>query len=1069
MTSTARRGSAASSVLSKSSSMSSASKAGTLDEVKKQSFWDPVDVAEVLYTDHDKWAAAFRIQGLYRGMRAREQLHAGMRQLYDKCWDPGSLSFYYVNCATGESSWHKPRNLGRADIVSALEIDSAHRIRGLHLRRKARDVVQELYQRRWAKKLDRDSGEHYYVDGQTGESVWNKPSLLGARDIATPRTTSLLRAQAKERRKKAKAKAKAKAARLDLWKRQHAVVLEEREVANHKRRVAAIAELTKVVTHGTEIAKMTKDLNLAWMPLPRVPPVVFSNDPQLRSLRSLRMVGDDLVVLPMEIGLLSSLTVVNVSCNRLRALPDELCQLSQLTELNAMKNRLERMPEAIGQLRRLLSCKLACNRLRRLPDSFGELTALPKLNLELNRLRALPDTLGTLGCAVLNLNKNRLRALPACIGSMRRLESLHANFNELAALPPEIGDCPRLRELCLCNNRLTHLPERLGDLEDSLRLLWLDWNRIAGLPWTFGKLRLLESFKIEGNPNLCYPPLYLILEGIPRTLKWCRDRVDSDVISRRRRLIANLQACFAVLAKFDLANPAHFQADVPHGAMYDRYFAFTSLDCIFDEFLPALREHWASGHVDENDINEYPYSREQTLEALSLHVDANSAVCEFDVPCIRFRRCDCRVRRAPEDGGGWERRVCVPPRLGYQCERSALLLKDHIVRDAERAEQLMKRREAEAIAAACAIARRDAETWARSQHAADFFKQHAIEKASQFAADERFDKFEEHVRRKAERQREAIIKNFEFKRTAAQRKRDRAFTVMDSKHSELKVLARREGVPYWEKEHAEEQMSDLQNAMEDLEDELEERRAQIDEEEEAALERWEERQARVKFKEENATVSGMRQKLLPSQAARVKEFIATAKADYIEEQVEAARADVEQEYGVMRRVAASWRGMDQKIVFDGWRAWTRVEIEKRHQVAKRARKRKELEHAGMVALAEMASYEVTLFDRNYDEWNERTFWIHRESQEVVEEEPTMHTFLPDGFDLPVPPLTPRDQDAALARWNEKKKNLDMAPEEVRNALTTHTEARSARLTKAAALQKPGAAKAAASLLGKLKK
>ena len=147
----------------------------------------------------------------------------------------------------------------------------------------------------------------------------------------------------------------------------------------------------------------------------------------------------------------------------------------------------------------------------------------------------------------------------------------------------------------------------------------------------------------------------------------------------------------------------------------------------------------------------------------------------------------------------------------------------------------------------------------------------------------------------------------------------------------------------------------------------------------------------------------------------------------------------------MRRVAASWRGMDTRMVFDGWRQWARVEIEKRHQVAKRARKRKELEHAGMLALEEMAKYEVSLFERQYDEWNERTYWKNRETSEVTQEEPNLGMFLPDDFVLPVPPLTPRDQDQMLARWNEKKQNIDEAPEEVRTSLTTHSEARERRL------------------------
>ena len=59
--------------------------------------------------------------------------------------------------------------------------------------------------------------------------------------------------------------------------------------------------------------------------------------------------------------------------------------------------------------------------------------------------------------------------------------------------------------------------------------------------------------------------------------------------------------------------------------------------------------------------------------------------------------------------------VCVPPRLGYQCERSALLLKDHIVRDAERA---VDRRAAEAASAEAARAEASAKL-ARARRAAE--------------------------------------------------------------------------------------------------------------------------------------------------------------------------------------------------------------------------------------------------------------------------------------------------------------------------------------------------------------
>ena len=116
----------------------------TIEEVKKQSFWDPVDVAEVLYTENDLFMAAFCIQGLYRGTLARMELHERMQWEWSKDYDPYTCRFYYSNRRTGYTTWTKPANLHRTDITSQLEIDAAHTIRGLYLLRRARAIAREL-------------------------------------------------------------------------------------------------------------------------------------------------------------------------------------------------------------------------------------------------------------------------------------------------------------------------------------------------------------------------------------------------------------------------------------------------------------------------------------------------------------------------------------------------------------------------------------------------------------------------------------------------------------------------------------------------------------------------------------------------------------------------------------------------------------------------------------------------------------------------------------------------------------------------------------------------------------
>merc|ERR1711865_431109 len=145
------------------------------------------------------------------------------------------------------------------------------------------------------------------------------------------------------------------------------------------------------------------------------------------------------------------------------------------------------------------------------------------------------------------------------------------------------------------------------------------------------------------------------------------------------------------------------------------------------------------------------------------------------------------------------------------------------------------------------------------------------EKAKKVFDEKRHTDFEAKAGEKAEHQRDAILQQFELRRKTAKIKKENAETHLTSQHSHLKEKVREPGLPEWEKEKCQEDMTDLEVQMQTLEDELEEELKVIDEEEDEALERWEEKQEQVGYQEENGAKASLLMKLDPKKSEVVKE------------------------------------------------------------------------------------------------------------------------------------------------------------------------------------------------------
>ena len=162
---------------------------------------------------------------------------------------------------------------------------------------------------------------------------------------------------------------------------------------------------------------------------------------------------------PREVfELAGTLTMLDLSGNRLRALPDDLPRLRALRILFCSNNPFESLPAVLGRCAGL--------------DIVGfNANAIAHVSAE-----AIPANLRWL-----ILSDNRIESLPESLGHCHRLQKLALAGNRLATLPAAIARCERLELLRLSANRFETLAHALP--AGLLALPRLTWLAYAGNPF----------------------------------------------------------------------------------------------------------------------------------------------------------------------------------------------------------------------------------------------------------------------------------------------------------------------------------------------------------------------------------------------------------------------------------------------------------------------------------------------------------------------------------------------------------------------------------------------------------
>lgn len=136
----------------------------------------------------------------------------------------------------------------------------------------------------------------------------------------------------------------------------------------------------------------------------------------IRSLVELDASFNNLTSLPANFGYgLLNLERLSIQLNKIRFFPNSICEMRSLRYLDAHMNEIHGLPIAIGRLTNLEVMNLSSNfsDLIELPDTISDLANLRELDLSNNQIRVLPDSFFRLEkLEKLNLDQNPLEYPP---------------------------------------------------------------------------------------------------------------------------------------------------------------------------------------------------------------------------------------------------------------------------------------------------------------------------------------------------------------------------------------------------------------------------------------------------------------------------------------------------------------------------------------------------------------------------------------------------------------------------------------------------------------------------------
>ncbi|XP_046830787.1 leucine-rich repeat-containing protein 28-like isoform X2 [Vespa crabro] len=155
----------------------------------------------------------------------------------------------------------------------------------------------------------------------------------------------------------------------------------------------------------------------------------------------------------------SHIQEIYLKWNKLTTLPPWIIELFNVTNLYIYGNLIKELPIELGNMSQLTVLDLSANKLKEIPASIGNLINIESLLFNDNYIKKLPMEMSQLhNLEVLSLSGNEFVALPEWLGSLPKLKELNADNNYLKELPNRLTLAPKVSVISVCSNRLKYLP-----------------------------------------------------------------------------------------------------------------------------------------------------------------------------------------------------------------------------------------------------------------------------------------------------------------------------------------------------------------------------------------------------------------------------------------------------------------------------------------------------------------------------------------------------------------------------------------------------------------------------------
>ncbi|TAE74254.1 MAG: hypothetical protein EAZ85_04990 [Bacteroidetes bacterium] len=238
----------------------------------------------------------------------------------------------------------------------------------------------------------------------------------------------------------------------------------------------------------------TKKISLKALKLTKFPTAIF----RFKNLEELDLSGNNIMIIPDEIGNLEKLRIFNINSNRLQRLPINIKKLTQISHLGIAYNKFKVFPDEVNELTSLKTFDISGNQLIEIPE-------------DIKNLKNLTD----LYCA-----HNNLTFLPKNIGKLTKLRTLFAFNNLIKKLPNEITNLKELSNLQMYNNNLTELPNTMGEMK-GLVFLGVSKNNFKEIPKELTDIPKLKKLYIkrkdEQSPQIPDELLAYIRDNVVET------------------------------------------------------------------------------------------------------------------------------------------------------------------------------------------------------------------------------------------------------------------------------------------------------------------------------------------------------------------------------------------------------------------------------------------------------------------------------------------------------------------------------------------------------------------------